>query len=97
MRATYRLPPIEASRYFLGSWKSLQAACAFPVYPWLDKLMYHDWVHPDKLCSPPRQFSLLYPMVEGFTKKWDVPAIDAAISCANKNLTCPIENRQAGF
>ena len=35
-------------------------------------------------------------MEEVFTKKWGVPAIDAAISCENKSLTCPIDNAQ-GF
>ena len=33
----------------LGSRKSPQATCSFPVHPLLDKLMYDDWVHPDKL------------------------------------------------
>ena len=76
----------------LGSSRRLHAP--FPVHHLLDKLMYDDWVHPHKQFSPPKQFSLLYPKEEGFTKKWGVPAIDAAISCANKNLTCPIDNAE---
>lgn len=50
--------------------------------------MYADWDHPDKLFSPPKKFSLLYPMEE----KWSLPAIDAAISYVNKSLTFPVDN-----
>ena len=42
VRATYKLPPVEASRpsvSSLGSLKSLQAACAFSIHPMLDKLV----------------------------------------------------------
>ena len=78
----------------LGSLKSLQAACSFPVHPLLENLIYTDWLHPDKRFSPPRRFEVLYPMEEKFTKKWSLPSVDAAISSVNKNLTCPVDNAQ---
>ncbi|XP_077349950.1 glucosylceramide transporter ABCA12-like [Lithobates pipiens] len=60
----------------------------------MDELLHEDWGHPDKLISLPKRLSLLYPLEEGFTKKWGVPAIDAAISCVNKCLNCPLDNAQ---
>ena len=33
-------------------------------------------------------------MAEVFSKKWSLPSVDAAISCINKNLTCPVDNVQ---
>ena len=34
----------------------------------------------------------MYPLEEEFSKKWAVPTVDAAISCVNKALTCPVDN-----
>ena len=70
------------------------SACSFPVHPLLKKLIYADWLQPDKLFSPPKKFDILYPMEEEFTKKWSLPAVDASISCVNKNLTCPVDSIQ---
>ncbi|XP_073471433.1 uncharacterized protein [Aquarana catesbeiana] len=78
----------------LGSLRHLQAAQAFPLHPLLEQAVYADWEHPDRIFVPPKRFSLLYPMDEKFIKKWSMPAIDAAVSSLNKNLTCPVDKAQ---
>lgn len=78
----------------LGVRRIPQTAFSFPIHPLMDKLLYEDRGHPDKLFTPPKRFSMLYPLEESFTKKWEVPSVDAAVSCMNKNLTCPLDNAQ---
>lgn len=90
-----RLPPGEASEVTyssLGSLKPQQSAQAFPLHPLLEKVMYADWDHPDRVFVPPKRFFLLYPMEEKFVKNWGMPLVDTAVSSLNKYLTggqCP--------
>ena len=95
VRSAFKLPlsePASSAVSSLGSLKAPQANYSFPVHPLLEGLIYKDWEHPDRYFLPPKKFSVLYPMEEQFTKKWGIPKVDAAVSCVNKSLTCPVDN-----
>ncbi|XP_073491277.1 olfactory receptor 1-like [Aquarana catesbeiana] len=93
VRSGYKLPPAEVEDVsLLGSLKPPQGSHAFPMHPLLEKLIYADWDHPDKQFSTLKKFSFLYPMEKKFSKRWDLPAVDAAISSVNRSLTCPVDN-----
>ncbi|PIO26730.1 hypothetical protein AB205_0195340 [Aquarana catesbeiana] len=97
LHSTFMLPLMksaESSVSSLGSLKPSQPFHAFPVNALLEKLIYAEWDHPDKHFLPPKRLSVHYPMEKKFTKKWNVPAVDAAISSMNKSLTCPVDNAQ---
>ena len=78
----------------LGSLRAPQSSAVFPIHPLLEGVLFQEWNKPDKVFFPPKKFSVLYPMEEKFSKRWASPAVDAAISCVNKSLTCPVENVQ---
>ena len=78
----------------LGSLKTPRSSAVFPVHPLLEEVIFQDWARPDRIFLPPKRFSVVYPMEEKFAKKWTLPVVDAAISCVNKSLTCPVENIQ---
>ena len=86
------LPEPQAAVSSLGSLRAPQSNAVFPVHPLLRDLIFQDWVKPDRIFLPPKRFSVLYPLEESFSKKWVVPTVDAAISCVNKALTCPVDN-----
>ena len=97
VRSAFKLPSPEPRAPTVSSLGSLKAPlnnAVFPVHPLLEELIYQDWVRPDRIFLPPKRFSVIYPMEEKFSKKWAPPAVDAAISCVNKTLTCPVENIQ---
>ncbi|PIO26731.1 hypothetical protein AB205_0195340 [Aquarana catesbeiana] len=86
LHSTFMLPLMksaESSVSSLGSLKPSQPFHAFPVNALLEKLIYAEWDHPDKHFLPPKRLSVHYPMEKKFTKKWNVPAVDAAISRAD--------------
>lgn len=90
VRSAYNLPPAEVAEApfsSLGSLRPSQGPHAFPLHPLLEQLIYADWDHPDRYVVPPGRFFLLYPMEEKFTKKWSLPAVDAAISSVNRSLS----------
>ena len=97
VRLAFKLPlpePQASAVSSLGSLKAPLSNAVFPVHPLLEELIFQDWIRPDRIFLPPKRFSIIYPMEEKFSKKWALPAVDAAISCVNKSLTCPVENIQ---
>ncbi|PIO32730.1 hypothetical protein AB205_0089760 [Aquarana catesbeiana] len=95
--STFMLPLTESpesSVSSLGSLKPSHPLHAFPVHALLEQLVFAEWDHLDEHFLPPNRFSVLYPMEEKFTKRWKLPAVDAAISRVNKSLSCPVDNAQ---
>lgn len=94
VRADFRLLTAESSlvKYSsLGSLCPAQSSLAFPLHPLLEELLYADWQHKHNI---PIRFFILHPMEEKFLKNWCMPAVDAAVSSFNKNLTYLTDNVQ---
>ncbi|PIO24116.1 hypothetical protein AB205_0142000, partial [Aquarana catesbeiana] len=69
VRIGFKLPPVQESGLScstLGSLRPQQISQAFPLHPLLQQVVYDYWEHPDRICLPPKRFSILYPMGDTF-------------------------------
>lgn len=69
----------------LSSWWPPQWAQTYPLHLHLEEVIFFcEWAHPDRMFVLPKIFEQL--MEDKFAKRWGTPAVDAAVSCLNKNL-----------
>lgn len=95
--SAYKLLPAEVAEAPFSSMGSLRPSQGphFPLHPLLEQVIYANWDHPDRYFVPPGRFSLLYPMEEKFTKKWSLPAVDAAyLLCEYESNSYSVDNVQ---